>query len=149
MRLDVPITIARLFCRGRGSLVPYTANSRWHSSCEALPRSSRRAQSLRWKDARPLLQTRVVCDSPLQSSLVSNSSRQMATVSHSMYAKVPDQWCSSVLMLGLANPDAWGPLNEYDERVHSHQLREDEHQRGTHSLSEHLLISTVPIDLLD
>ena len=28
------------------------------------------------------------------------------------------------------NPDNWGPLNEYDERVHSRQLREDEHQRA-------------------
>lgn len=35
-----------------------------------------------------------------------------------------------MLISGVANPDAWGPLNEYDERVHSHQLREDEHQRG-------------------
>lgn len=37
--------------------------------------------------------------------------RAMATVSHS-------------------NPDMWGPLNEYDERVQTRQLREDEHQRG-------------------
>ena len=29
-----------------------------------------------------------------------------------------------------ANPDMWGPLNEYDERVQNNQLREDEHQRG-------------------
>ena len=29
-----------------------------------------------------------------------------------------------------SNPDNWGPLNEYDDRVHSRQLREDEHQRG-------------------
>jgi len=29
-----------------------------------------------------------------------------------------------------SNPDNWGPLNEYDERVHSRQLRDDEHQRG-------------------
>ena len=29
-----------------------------------------------------------------------------------------------------SNPDNWGPLNEYDGRVHSRQLREDEHQRG-------------------
>ena len=27
------------------------------------------------------------------------------------------------------NPDNWGPLNEYDQRVNSRQLREDEHQR--------------------
>ena len=66
-----------------------------------------------------------------------------------MYPKVADQRSSTVLMFDLANPDAWGPLNEYDERVHSHQLREDEHQRGTHSLSKHVLISTAPIDLLD
>ena len=73
----------------------------------------------------------------------------MATVSHGTYAKVADQWSPSVLMFGLANPDAWGPLNEYDARVHSHQLRKDEHQRGTLSPSKHLLISTAPIDLLD
>lgn len=29
-----------------------------------------------------------------------------------------------------SNPDNWGPLNEYDERVHSRQLRDDDHQRG-------------------
>ncbi len=35
----------------------------------------------------------------------------------------------------LANPDHWGPLDEYDERVHSRRLRDDEHQRGKfHSL---------------
>ena len=34
------------------------------------------------------------------------------------------------LILDPANPDMWGPLNEYDERVKTHQLREDEHQRG-------------------
>ncbi|KAL8700704.1 MAG: hypothetical protein Q9224_000840 [Gallowayella concinna] len=28
-----------------------------------------------------------------------------------------------------SNPDAFGPLDEYDERVHSHRLRDDEHQR--------------------
>lgn len=28
------------------------------------------------------------------------------------------------------DPDEWGPLDEYDERVHSHKLRDDEHQRG-------------------
>ena len=28
-----------------------------------------------------------------------------------------------------SNPENWGPLDEYDERVHSRQLREDEHQR--------------------
>ena len=28
-----------------------------------------------------------------------------------------------------SNPDNWGPLDEYDERVHSRLLREDEHQR--------------------
>ena len=33
-------------------------------------------------------------------------------------------------MLAPANPDMWGPLNEYDERVQTGQLREDEHQRG-------------------
>ena len=27
------------------------------------------------------------------------------------------------------NPDMWGPLNEYDSRVQSGSLREDEHQR--------------------
>ena len=125
MRLDVSIKAARLTCRGRGSLLSYTMN------------------------VRPFQQIGVECDFPLRSSPVSNSSRQMVTVSHSMYAKVPDRWLYSILMFGLANPDAWGPLNEYDERVHSHQLREDEHQRGTHSLFEHLLSSTVPIDLLD
>ena len=29
-----------------------------------------------------------------------------------------------------SNPDNWGPLNEYDERVQSRQLRDDAHQRG-------------------
>ena len=28
-----------------------------------------------------------------------------------------------------SNPDKWGPLDEYDERVHSRSLRDDEHQR--------------------
>lgn len=28
-----------------------------------------------------------------------------------------------------SNPDAWGPLDEYDERVHSGRLRDDDHQR--------------------
>lgn len=37
--------------------------------------------------------------------------RSLATVSHS-------------------NPDNWGPIQEYDERVHSRQLRDDEHQRS-------------------
>ena len=44
-----------------------------------------------------------------------------------MHIVLEDFWG---LIIGVANPDAWGPLNEYDERVHSHQLREDEHQRG-------------------
>ena len=30
----------------------------------------------------------------------------------------------------LANPDSRGPLDEYDERVHSRRLRDDEHQRS-------------------
>lgn len=34
------------------------------------------------------------------------------------------------LMRAAANPDMWGPLNEYDQRVQTRQLREDEHQRG-------------------
>ncbi|KAL9017087.1 MAG: hypothetical protein Q9185_005547 [Variospora sp. 1 TL-2023] len=29
-----------------------------------------------------------------------------------------------------SNPDAWGPLDEYNERVQSHRLRDDEHQRA-------------------
>ncbi|KAL2050536.1 hypothetical protein ABVK25_009205 [Lepraria finkii] len=29
-----------------------------------------------------------------------------------------------------SNPDMRGPLDEYDERVHSRQLRDDDHQRG-------------------
>ena len=37
--------------------------------------------------------------------------RSLATVSHS-------------------NPDNWGPIQEYDERVQSRQLQDDEHQRG-------------------
>ena len=45
------------------------------------------------------------------------------------------RWQRSQQMRGLAtvqhtNPDNWGPLDEYDERVSSRQLREDEHQRG-------------------
>ncbi|MCJ1277308.1 Palmitoyltransferase zdhhc13 [Puttea exsequens] len=28
-----------------------------------------------------------------------------------------------------SNPDMWGPLDEYDERVHSRRLRDDDHQR--------------------
>ena len=28
-----------------------------------------------------------------------------------------------------SNPDMWGPLDEYDQRVQLHQLRDDEHQR--------------------
>ncbi len=39
------------------------------------------------------------------------------------------------LTTGLANPDHWGPLDEYDERVHSRQLRDDEHQRGVFRFS--------------
>lgn len=35
-----------------------------------------------------------------------------------------------LLTTNTANPDAWGPLNEYDERIHSRQLKDDEHQRG-------------------
>lgn len=31
--------------------------------------------------------------------------------------------------LAEADVDEWGPLKEYDERVHSHRLRDDEHQR--------------------
>ncbi|KAL6717084.1 ATPase [Lecanora helva] len=46
--------------------------------------------------------------SPWSSSL--RNVRALATVQHS-------------------NPDNWGPLNEYDERVQSRQLKEDEHQR--------------------
>lgn len=88
MRLDVPIKAARLPCRGRGRLVSYTINIRWHSLCDARARSFRRRQSLRWKNARPLQQIGVGCDSSRRSSPVSNSSREMATVSHSMYAKV-------------------------------------------------------------
>ena len=147
MILDVPIKASRLSCRGRGSLVSYTINSRWHSLCVALLRSLRKQQSLCWENVRPSQQVGVGCDPRFRSSLIFNSSRQMATVSHSTYAKLAVQWCFSVLIFGLANPDAWGPLNEYDERVHSHQLREDEHQRGTFSVSKHPLISTAPIDL--
>lgn len=38
---------------------------------------------------------------------------------------------TKLLTFDIANPDHWGPLDEYDERVHSRQLRDDEHQRGT------------------
>ena len=33
-------------------------------------------------------------------------------------------------MLGIVDPTPRGPLEEYDERVHSHKLRDDDHQRG-------------------
>jgi hypothetical protein len=32
-------------------------------------------------------------------------------------------------------PADHGPLEEYDERVHSRRLREDEHQRSKHTIS--------------
>ncbi|KAL8779812.1 MAG: hypothetical protein Q9194_001237 [Teloschistes cf. exilis] len=37
--------------------------------------------------------------------------------------------CRGFATVQHSNPDAFGPLDEYDERVHSHRLRDDEHQR--------------------
>ena len=33
-------------------------------------------------------------------------------------------------MVDIAKPIVQGPLDAYDERVHAHELREDEHQRS-------------------
>ena len=48
---------------------------------------------------------------------------------------LPEKWRGSQQARALAtvshsNSDMWGPLEEYDERVHLRQLREDEHQRS-------------------
>jgi hypothetical protein len=39
--------------------------------------------------------------------------------------------CWAVLIRTVAETEGRGPLEEYDERVHSHRLRDDEHQRST------------------
>ena len=62
----------------------------------------------------------------------SQSVRRLATVSNGdePFVQFPGMinlsWQSAT-----ANPDAWGPLDEYNERIHTGQLRDDEHQRGT------------------
>ena len=57
------------------------------------------------------------------------STRHMATVSDGM---VNHLGCK-VIGYGLTNmvvPETRGPMQEYEERVHSRVLRDDEHQRG-------------------
>ena len=69
-------------------------------------------------------------------ALLLGQRRRLATVSHGEYVR--NLILRSYVLIGFPeNPDAWGPLNEYDERVHSHRLREDEHQRGIGSVFEH------------
>ena len=59
--------------------------------------------------------------------------RHLATVSNgtnlflSIHSPRP---IAKVLILRPVNPESRGPLDEYDDRVRSHQLRDDEHQRG-------------------
>ncbi|KAL8825747.1 MAG: hypothetical protein Q9191_004220 [Dirinaria sp. TL-2023a] len=64
-------------------------------------------------------------------SIISFSDRE--TLSNCCSQYVPS-WATVELArwltFDIANPNQWGPLDEYDERVHSHQLRDDEHQRG-------------------
>ena len=38
-------------------------------------------------------------------------------------------WGVLLIITTIVNPTGRGPLDEYDERVHSRQLRDDEHQR--------------------
>jgi hypothetical protein len=45
---------------------------------------------------------------------------------------VLSQW---QLLIEIAVPNVHGPLEEYDERVHSRALRDDEHQRGKESIN--------------
>ena len=42
----------------------------------------------------------------------------------------PGRRTRSLATVSHFNPDNWGPIQEYDERVHSRQLRDDEHQRS-------------------
>lgn len=58
--------------------------------------------------------------------------RHLATVSNgeNMSPQVSITQWESVLTQVAVNPSSTGPLEEYDERVHSHRLRDDEHQRG-------------------
>lgn len=63
------------------------------------------------------------------------SRRQLTTVSDGMMRSQDIGAQEYLLTSAIANHDSWGPLDEYDERVHARQLRDDEHQRGTHSLS--------------
>lgn len=37
----------------------------------------------------------------------------------------------------IVNPDNWGPMNEYDQRVKAGRLRDDEHQRGQPEILYH------------
>ncbi|KAL8654980.1 MAG: hypothetical protein Q9210_001187 [Variospora velana] len=46
-------------------------------------------------------------------------------------------WAPLFPEICYSNPDAWGPLDEYNERVQSHRLRDDEHQRAImHNLQD-------------
>lgn len=58
--------------------------------------------------------------------------RHLATVSNgeNMSSQVSATQWESMLTQVAVNPSSVGPLEEYDERVHSHRLRDDEHQRG-------------------
>ena len=55
--------------------------------------------------------------------------RRMATVSDGTL-HILHIYLNGELMIDPVNPDSRGPLDEYDERVHSRRLREDEHQRS-------------------
>lgn len=63
----------------------------------------------------------------------SQGARRLATVAHGIMHSSRYTKCATLTEVA-ENPKAWGPLDEYDERVHSHRLRDDEHQRSTDPL---------------
>lgn len=113
--------------------VPFGSQSGKRSLCDKCLGSLRQEANPTLHHAGSLRQTGAGASIPRRSSKLFRHTRHLATVSTGTNLFFPDPWpwvLDKKLIPTSANSDSRGPLDEYDNRVRSHQLRDDEHQRG-------------------
>lgn len=91
---------------------------------------------LRQHDLEPL-KVQNVGKPPLPSLGGFRGRRQLANVSNGAMISWQGYAEEFSLIIATVNHNAWGPLKEYDERIHAGQLRDDEHQRGIRLNASH------------
>lgn len=112
---------------------PSSASCRQHSrlycpqplALAATPKQHHHARAIsraRWVRRRSGL-ILLNCPYVRRHATVSNCAQRASMISHSRVS----------VDSSIVNHDTWGPMDEYDKRVHSHQLRDDDHQRGSTS----------------